>query len=371
MTAPARVTVLGAGILGAATAHHLARQGAHVTLIDADTRDARSTTASFACVNGSAKSDPDLCALNDRAVEEYRRIAHTLGAAAVRFTGQHFVATGPDSLRIAERRVNAACSRGYGGEILPVGTFREREPHLRLDTPPLAVAWFPADGWADPEALRAHFLTGLTMQHRKAIAISPSGSGRLQITFADGDRTDTDRVVDATGAGAADIELPVSRPPLHVTSGFVVATDTDRDLVTTVVRTPQLGIRPDGPRRALLHSHEIDRLFDHDRTTAELAAETLLDRARRMFPDAGHITPRRITRGPRPTPADGKPAVGESAILPGYYELSAHSGITLAPLLGRLLATEILTEFRDPILSPFRPDWGLSGNVTRSVDGAR
>ncbi|MEU6715138.1 FAD-binding oxidoreductase [Nonomuraea sp. NPDC046802] len=356
MTAPTHVTVLGAGILGAATAHHLARQGAHVTVIDADMRNARSTTASFACVNGSAKTDPDLSALNDRAVEEYRRIAHTLGEAAVRFTGQYFVATDPDSLRIAEQRVDAAHSRGYGGELLPVDALREREPHLRLDIPPLAVGWFPADGWADPEALRAHFLTGLTMHHRKVTAISPTRSGRLQITFADGDRTDTDRVVNATGAGAADIELPVSRPPLHVTSGFVVATDTATDLVTTVVRTPQLGIRPDGSRRALLHSHDIDSLFDHDQTTAELAAETLLNRARCMFPDAGHITPRRITRGPRPTPADGKPAIGESASLPGYYELSAHSGITLAPLLGRLLATEILTEGRDPILSSFRPD---------------
>ncbi|MBE1592385.1 NAD(P)/FAD-dependent oxidoreductase [Nonomuraea angiospora] len=356
MTAPTRVTVLGAGILGAATAHHLARRGAHVTVIDADTRNARSTTASFACVNGSAKTDPGLSALNDRAVEEYRRITHTLGEAAVRFTGQHFVATDPDSLRIAEQRVNAARSRGYGGEILPVDALREREPHLRLDTPPLAVAWFPSDGWADPEALRAHFLTGLITHHRKATAISPTRSGRLQITFADGDRTETDRVVNATGAGAADIELPVSRPPLHVTPGFVVATDTATDLVTTVVRTRQLGIRPDGSRRALLHSHDIDRLFDHDQTTAERAAETLLNRARRMFPDAGHITPRRITRGSRPTPADGKPAIGESANLPGYYELSAHSGITLAPLLGRLLATEILTESRDPILSPFRPD---------------
>lgn len=359
MTTQPHVTVLGAGILGAATAQHLAKKGANVTIVDAEIPAGRSTSASFACVNGSAKTDADLAALNDRAVDEYHQIAGLLGDAAVRFTGQHFVATDAESLRSAEHRINAARTRGYGGELIGADTFRQREPHLRLDTQPLAIAWFPADGWVDPKRARARFLRGLSVHNRKAVAISPARSGRLIITFDDDDeRVETDRVINATGASVADIELPFARPPLEITTGFVVAANTGKDPVKTVVRTPKLGVRPDGPNRVVLHSHDVDALFDIDQITEERAADILLNRARQVFPDVHELTATRVSRGPRPAPAGGRPSIGEIPDLPGYYELSAHSGVTLAPLLGRLVAEEILTDTREPILESFRPAWG-------------
>jgi glycine/D-amino acid oxidase-like deaminating enzyme len=42
--------------------------------------------------------------------------------------------------------------------------------------------------------------------------------------------------------------------------------------------------------------------------------------------------------------------------VPGYYEAVTHSGITLGPVIGRLLATEILTGNSDTMLTDFRPD---------------
>ncbi|MGI8305845.1 NAD(P)/FAD-dependent oxidoreductase [Saccharopolyspora hattusasensis] len=354
---PEHITVLGAGILGAAAAHHLSRRGARVTVVDAQAPGYRSTTASFACVNGSAKIEPALAALNDRGVAEYHDISAALGDAAVRFTGQHFVATDPDSLRVAEQRVNAARARGYGGELVSGAAFREREPRLRLDTAALAVAWFHADGWADPDAIRRHFLTGLQVQRRRATSITPTTSGRVRIDFDDGDSVDTDRVVNATGTGVADIRIPAARAARgSASSGFVVSVDTPVDLVSTVIRTPRLGIRPDGPNRALLHSHDADHMITRGEATTHAAADILVDRARRMFPDTGDIEIRRIAVGPRPTPPDGAPSVGARADVARYYELSAHSGVTLAPLLGRLLAKEILTGTTDPLLAPFRPD---------------
>ncbi|MFC7328298.1 NAD(P)/FAD-dependent oxidoreductase [Marinactinospora rubrisoli] len=356
-TTPEHITVLGAGILGAAAAHHLSRRGARVSVIDAQTAGDRATTASFACVNGSAKSEPALAALNDRGVAEYHHVAAALGDAAVRFTGQHFVATDAESLRVAELRVHAARARGYGGELLDGAALREREPRMRLDTVPLAVAWFDADGWADPDAIRRHFLTGLQVRQRRATSIVPTSSGRLRVEFADGDSTDTDRVVNATGAGAPDIHLPAARTTRGAASfGLVVSVDTPVDLVSTVIRTPRLGIRPDGHNRALLHSHDVDAVITRGEITTHDATEILLDRARHMFPDAVGINARRATIGPRPIPPDGAPSVGALAAVPGYYELSAHSGVTLAPLLGRLLAEEILTGAHNPLTAPFRPD---------------
>jgi glycine/D-amino acid oxidase-like deaminating enzyme len=48
--------------------------------------------------------------------------------------------------------------------------------------------------------------------------------------------------------------------------------------------------------------------------------------------------------------------VGGLSGIPGYYEAVTHSGVTLGPLVGRLLAREILAGDVDPLIAPFRPD---------------
>jgi glycine/D-amino acid oxidase-like deaminating enzyme len=60
--------------------------------------------------------------------------------------------------------------------------------------------------------------------------------------------------------------------------------------------------------------------------------------------------------GVRPIPADGFPTVGRARGLAGLTIAVMHSGITLAPAVGRLVAEEILTGHRDPLLSPYGPD---------------
>ena len=60
--------------------------------------------------------------------------------------------------------------------------------------------------------------------------------------------------------------------------------------------------------------------------------------------------------GVRPIPADGLPCVGGVPGIPGYVEAVTHSGVTLAPLIARSLADEMLREAGNPLLRPFRPD---------------
>ena len=42
--------------------------------------------------------------------------------------------------------------------------------------------------------------------------------------------------------------------------------------------------------------------------------------------------------------------------MPGYYEAVSHSAITLGPLIGRLLASEILSGRTHGMLADFRPE---------------
>jgi glycine/D-amino acid oxidase-like deaminating enzyme len=57
----------------------------------------------------------------------------------------------------------------------------------------------------------------------------------------------------------------------------------------------------------------------------------------------------------RPIPADGFPSVGPLDDVPGYYEAVAHSGITLAAIIGEVLAQEITDGEISPLIRPYRP----------------
>lgn len=56
----------------------------------------------------------------------------------------------------------------------------------------------------------------------------------------------------------------------------------------------------------------------------------------------------------RTIPADGFPSVGAVPSVSGYYKAVAHSGITLGPVIGRLLALEIFSEKSDQMLADLR-----------------
>jgi glycine/D-amino acid oxidase-like deaminating enzyme len=62
----------------------------------------------------------------------------------------------------------------------------------------------------------------------------------------------------------------------------------------------------------------------------------------------------RAVVGLRALTADHLPAVGW--LSGGTYVAVTHSGITLAPALGELVAAEVLRDADEPLLEPFRPD---------------
>jgi glycine/D-amino acid oxidase-like deaminating enzyme len=69
----------------------------------------------------------------------------------------------------------------------------------------------------------------------------------------------------------------------------------------------------------------------------------------------------RVTLGLRPIPEDGLPAIGPAPGLEGLYLAVMHSGITLAPAVGRFAAMELLDGAEVELLAPFRPDRFVGG----------
>lgn len=137
--------------------------------------------------------------------------------------------------------------------------------------------------------------------------------------------------------------------------GVVTRIDCARVPVRRAMHAPRVEIRPDGDASVVLHSREVDALIETGRTPEELA-EKLHELARDVVPELGESRIARTRVAHRPIPADGFPSVGAVPSVPGYYEAVAHSGITLGPVIGRMLAAEILSGTRDEMLADFRPE---------------
>ncbi|WP_329154069.1 FAD-dependent oxidoreductase [Streptomyces sp. NBC_01456] len=137
--------------------------------------------------------------------------------------------------------------------------------------------------------------------------------------------------------------------------GAVTRIDGTQVLVHRAMHAPHIEIRPDGDASVVLHSREVDALIDTGEDPAHLA-RLLHEAARQVVPELGNARIAQTRVAHRPIPADGFPSVGAVPSVPGYYEAVSHSGITLGPVIGRLLASEILSGKREEMLADFRPE---------------
>ena len=86
--APTRVLIVGAGIIGASIAHHLARRGAAVTLVDRAGPAAEASGRSFGWINASYGNPEPYFRLRFQSLLEYRRLEwETGGGLTVKWGG--------------------------------------------------------------------------------------------------------------------------------------------------------------------------------------------------------------------------------------------------------------------------------------------
>jgi glycine/D-amino acid oxidase-like deaminating enzyme len=117
-------------------------------------------------------------------------------------------------------------------------------------------------------------------------------------------------------------------------------------------------VRPDASGGLLLGADDVDPLAaadDSPRSLDALAA-LLLARVAGVVPAARatKIVERRI--GLRPMPADRHTIAGRVPGFDNAWVIATHSGVTLGPLLGRLIAAEIAGAAPHAALAAFRPE---------------
>lgn len=351
------VTIVGAGIVGAACGRALAAHGARVTILEGRFPGGGATAAGMGHVVVMDDSPAQL-ALTSRGRELWQRLAVDLPPEAeFRQTGTLWVAADDDEVEEAHRKRRLLAEAGITARVLDATELADSEPNLR---PGLAGGLLvPDDAVLYPPPAAAAMLAeavgrGATLLGEAAVseivaADLPPGSVRL----ADGRIIAGDAVVVATGVEAARL-LPGL--PVRPRKGHLVITERAPGFLTRQVielgyvkRAHDVGtdsvafnVQPRATGQLLIgSSRQIDvtsREIDH------AILRTMLARCLDYMPGLATLPAIRAWTGFRAASPDGLPLVGPWPEQPGIWLATGHEGlgITTSLATAELLAAQLV-----------------------------
>lgn len=355
-----RVLVIGAGIVGAAIAMHLAERDLRPVVVDEDQAGGGASARSFASLSAFGKDPVGYYELACAALTRWSRWAERLGEVGFRRGGELRWVADPQEGRQLTEQVERARSRGY--PIAPIDQAELRRLLPAAEPGPVAAACYaPRDGQVEP---------GLVLAACRAA--TEAAGGRLLFGEPARVRLDDDGirvevgdqllrpgvVVLAAGAESVGVARAVGLDiPTLASPGLLVETEPLPTFTDKVVYLP----RGPGPRVFLRQRSDGSVLLGERsqemvaRDLSERHGRALLGQAARFLPvlRAAHVA--RVLLAWRSMPGDRLPIVGPVPGLDRLYLAVTHSGVTLAPVLGSLVADEIATGEEAWLLTPFRP----------------
>ena len=349
-----RVIIVGSGIIGASIAFHLAKAGAHVSVIEAGETGGIATRTSWAWINASWGNPEPYFRLRMRSIAEWRRLEKEIPGLAVNWCGGLIWDLGP-----AELEAYAGERRDWGHPIRKVS--REEilaiEPNLK--TVPDFGYHVAGEAMLEPLAAAQALLDAARVLGAEVLADTPvkwlaEEHGRVVGVMTDVGVIHADETVVAAGAATAQLLDSVGLTlKMNAPAGLLSHSKPAPKLLNGLVMTPGLHLRQTAEGRIVAGTDFAGADPDGD---SEGLALDLQARVEGMVKGAEGLGLDFFTVGHRPTPADGFPAIGRPHRRSGLYLAVTHSGITLAPALGLFAAADILTGARDPLISSFSPD---------------
>ena len=364
------VGVVGGGIVGASIAMHLARAGAQVTLFERSAPATGATAKSFAWINAFT-NNPHYRALRIKSIYAYQELDKEIQLQVSWGGAIHWA----ENLAGAERlKANTAefDQAGYSARMITSQDVAEIAPNLRLGR--FAAAMYsPLDGHVDPVQTTHIFLE--QAKNHGAIVIHPCEVTELRFK---GDRLSgvsttageysLDRLVVAGGVDTPTLaaQAGYTAPLIHA-PGILVHTSKTKALLQQVVESPNIYFKqhrdgritgtdesyaPDIPaHQGILQGPQ--EMPDEIRL---MHGERILGKIRSKLSGAGDANYDHLTLGYRPMPQDRLPIVGFSPGNSDVYIAVMHSGVTLAPIMGRYITHEIMNDDLIDELAPYRPD---------------
>jgi glycine/D-amino acid oxidase-like deaminating enzyme len=366
-TAPAPdVIVIGAGLVGAATALALAEAGARVTLVEGAFAGGGSTGAAMGHLVVMDDSPAQL-ALSAHSRRRWLALADTLPAdGELDRCGTLWIAADEAELQGAADRIAGYGRAGVHVELLTASQLQHEEPALRSG---LAGALLVRDDAVCYPPTIARELVRRAVRHgaveRAPAPVQAIASGRVTLTNGE-------TLLAAAIVVAAGVESPALVPGLPIVPRRGHLVITDRRPGTVHHQLVELGylhsahsfggasvafnVQPRRNGQLLIGSSR--ELVGTSPAINRPLVHAMLTRATEYLPAIAQVRALRTWVGFRPATADKLPLIGPWPAIPGVWIAAGHEGlgITMAPGTADLIVSGLLgtTPPVDP--APFRPD---------------
>ncbi|MBH9404816.1 D-hydroxyproline dehydrogenase subunit beta LhpB [Pseudomonas aeruginosa] len=364
----AEVIVVGAGIVGSACAHELARRGLDVLVLDS--RRGGATAVGMGHLVAMDDNPAEL-ALSDYSIQAWRAWAAELPEdCAYRGCGTLWLAADAAELAEAARKRQALLAAGVACEMLDAARLRALEPVLR---PGLAGALkVPGDGILYAPNAARWLLDRAGPRLRRLHADVSEVAGR-RLRLAAGRWLSAEALVLANGIHAGELcaELPIRPKKGHllitdrypgtlrhqlVELGYVSSAHASSGTSVAFNAQP----RPTG-QVFLGSSRQFDTL---DPQVEGPVLARMLRRALDYLPGLAGLNAIRAWTGVRAATPAGLPRLGEHPAQPGLWLAVGHEGlgVTTAPGSARLLAAQLFGETPPLDATPYLPQRFLSSS---------
>jgi glycine/D-amino acid oxidase-like deaminating enzyme len=124
---------------------------------------------------------------------------------------------------------------------------------------------------------------------------------------------------------------------------------------TNTMEGAAVGALPGAPISHLERLASMPESFP-DEALEKQHSERILAIAQQFVPELKTVELEEVVIGWIPSTHNGGPVVGHFKNIPGAYLATTNSGVTLAPIIGELVAMELLDETETNLLADFRPD---------------
>lgn len=363
------VGVVGGGIVGASIAMHLAQSGARVTLFEKSAPAAGATGKSFAWINAFS-SDPHYRALRLKSIAAYQELDEQLQLRITWGGAIHWAVNLAEAERLKAETAEFN-QAGYPARMVTSQELVELAPNLHLG-PFHAASFSPLDGHMDPAHATWQLLNqaksyGANVVHPCEVKELLFNGDRLSGVSTTAGRYSLDRLIIASGVDTPPLAAQAGyTPPLIHAPGILVHTKRTKAILGRVVESPHMYFKQHRDGRILgtdgyyapdIPAHEgilqgPQEMPDDIRT---MHGERILGKIKEKLPSAKDAAYDHLTLGYRPMPQDRLPIVGFSPGNSNVYIAVMHSGVTLAPIMGRYITHETMNDDLIDELAPYRP----------------
>jgi len=373
-------TILGAGVMGASIAFHLARRNAgRIVVLDKEHAGSGGSGRSSALVRMHYSFPPEvqLALISLRIFQHWLDIVGEPGE--FRKTG--FVRiVHPGESEALKQNVAMQRNLGVNVELIDRHQLKELESDWQVDEVELA-AYEPDAGYGDGNVVANDFLTRardlgatyLSKTHASSFLIE---AGRIRGVRTDQGEIHAPTVITATG--------PWTRP-LFQSTGFDPPIETEFHQVAILKNTPTMRpgaacidsvtatyFRSDGSDKFLVGDFYGKRPIDPDnfpQRSSDTDLEEIIERAARRLPKLETAEVMRGVTGVYDVTPDSRPLLGRVPGVEGLYLCAGFSGMgfKISPAIGLVMSELILDGKAKTVdITPFRPTRFLEGRPIKA-----